>query len=418
MLNKDEILKSIQTAQSRYIREQSLEVIFNDLLNDLLRITGSEYGFIGDILHKEDGTPYLKTRAITNIAWNEETKAFYEENAPVGLEFYNLNSLFGEVLTTNKFVLSNDPSTDPRGCGIPAGHPDLNAFLGIPFYFNDKMIGMAGIANRENGYTQEILNELNPFTSTCANIISADRSFRDKEEMESHKDEFVSIASHELKTPMASILASLKMMKDVGTGDIDLSSSEVQDVLNIAIQNGERMNRIVGELLNFNKLERQNLPMELDTHSLDELLNQSLFTFKDLFSECGIKFSLEADSDLTICTDKDRFQQVIGNLLDNAIKYSESGTEVKLIAKNSDSNILVQVIDQGIGIAPEKQKDLFKSFYQVDASDSRSQKGIGLGLSICRLILKEMSGTIEVESELGKGSTFSVFLPKVCLISL
>jgi len=417
MLNKDEILKSIQTAQSRYIREQSLEVIFNELLNDLLRITGSEYGFIGDVLLKDEETPYLKTRAITNIAWNEETKAFYEENAPMGLEFYNLNSLFGEVLTKKKYVLSNDPSNDPRGCGIPAGHPDLNAFLGIPFYFNDKLIGMAGIANRENGYTEEILEDLSPFTSTCANIISADRSYREREEMESHKDEFVSIVSHELKTPMASILAALKMMKDVGTGSIDLSSSEVQDVLGIAIQNGERMNRIIGELLNFNKLERQNLPMELSAHSLDDLLNQSLFTFKDLFSESGIKFSLEADSNLTICTDKDRFQQVIGNLLDNAIKYSEKGSEVKLIAKDSDSNILVQVIDQGIGIAEEKHKNLFKSFYQVDASDSRSHKGIGLGLSICRLILKEMSGTIEVESEVGKGSTFSVLLPKICPIT-
>jgi hypothetical protein len=90
MLKTEEILRSIQIAQSRYIRDQSLEVIFNDLLNDLLRITGSEYGFIGEALRKEDGTLYLKTRAITNISWNDETRKFYEENAPMGLEFYNL----------------------------------------------------------------------------------------------------------------------------------------------------------------------------------------------------------------------------------------------------------------------------------------------------------------------------------------
>lgn len=414
MLKRDEILKSIQIAQSRYIKDQSLEVIFNDLLDDLLRITGSEYGFIGEALKKEDGTPYLKTRAITNIAWNDETRVFYEENAPMGLEFFNLKSLFGEVLVTSKSVISNDPSNDPRGCGIPVGHPDLNAFLGIPFYFNDEMIGMAGIANRKDGYTEEIIEELNPFTSTCANIISADQSYRKRMEMESHKDEFVSIISHELKTPMASILASLKIIKDSNEKNIELSEQEVSDLIEIAIQNGDRMNRIVGELLNFNKLEKRNLPMELDKYKLDDLLNQSLLTFKEIFSTNKINFSLETESELTICTDSDRFQQVIGNLLDNAVKYSELGSKVTLVAKESNSNILIQVIDEGCGIPPRKQKDLFKSFYQVDASDSRSHSGIGLGLSICRLILKEMSGTIEVESEVGKGSTFSILLPKVC----
>jgi signal transduction histidine kinase len=297
------------------------------------------------------------------------------------------------------------------------GHPDLNAFLGIPFFFNDELIGMGGIANRQTGYTEEIIDELKPFTSTCANIISADRTFRDRKEMESHKDEFVSIVSHELKTPMASILASLKMFKDVKAGNLELSKEETYEILDIAIQNGERMNRIIGDLLNFNKLERKNLPMVLDTHNLDDLLKQSLFTFKDMFARNEINFKLESDSNLTICTDKDRFLQVIGNLLDNAIKYSDAGSEVKLIAKESNSNILIQVIDQGSGIAAESFKNLFKSFYQVDASDSRSHTGIGLGLSICRLILNEMSGTIEVQSEVGKGSAFSILLPKVCPIN-
>ncbi|TNF26469.1 MAG: GHKL domain-containing protein, partial [Deltaproteobacteria bacterium] len=409
--------RSIQIAQSRYIRDQSLEVIFNDLLNDLLSITGSEYGFIGETHKKEDGTLYLKTRAITNIAWNEETQKFYQENAPMGLEFYNLKSLFGEVLVSKKYVISNDPKNDPRGCGIPAGHPDLNAFLGIPFFFNDELIGMAGIANRSEGFYDEIVDELKPFTSTCANIISADRTFRERREMESHKDEFVSIVSHELKTPMASILASLKMFKDVKAGTLELSKQETDEILEIAIQNGERMNRIIGDLLNFNKLERKNLPMVLDTHNLDDLLKKSFITFKDMFDKNKIAFKLESDPSLTICTDKDRFLQVIGNLLENAIKYSDSRTEVKLIAKESSSNILIQVIDQGRGIPAESMKNLFKSFYQVDASDSRSHTGIGLGLSICRLILNEMSGSIEVQSEIGKGSTFSILLPKVCPIN-
>lgn len=174
LLQSNNLLKAISNIQYKFISDIDPQVLFDGLLKDLLALTGSEYGFIGEIFYNTDGSPYLKTHAITNIAWNDETRALYEKYAPA-FEFRNLKSLFGEVMTTGKPVISNNPASDPRRCGLPEGHPPLNAFLGLPFYSGNNLIGMVGIANRQNGYDEKLIEYLQPFLSTCSNIITAYR---------------------------------------------------------------------------------------------------------------------------------------------------------------------------------------------------------------------------------------------------
>lgn len=149
------------------------QLLFDGLLSNFLTVTDSEYGFIGERLQRPDGRLYLKTHAITNIAWDEATLAFYEEHAPMGLEFDRLDSLFGQVILTGRPLISNSPKTDPRACGIPEGHPDLHCFLGIPLMLGEKFLGMAGIANREGGYDAELLRYLEPLISSTAALIYA-----------------------------------------------------------------------------------------------------------------------------------------------------------------------------------------------------------------------------------------------------
>lgn len=125
------------------------------------------------MFYQSDGAPYLKEHAITNIAWDEATRALLEAHSKTGLEFRKLNTLYGAVLTTGKVVISNTPSIDPRRHGIPEGHPPLNAFLGTPFYNGKKLVGMVGLANRPGGYDEELVEYLEPLLFTCANIIEA-----------------------------------------------------------------------------------------------------------------------------------------------------------------------------------------------------------------------------------------------------
>jgi hypothetical protein len=142
------LLEAITKAHTEFVDLVEPTKLFDGLLELLLNITNSEYGFIGEILHSDEGRPYLKTFSITNIAWNKETRKFYEENAPQGMEFHNLKTLFGQVMVTRERIISNHPGTDPRRGGLPEGHPPLNAFLGLPVNSGGSMIGMAGIANR------------------------------------------------------------------------------------------------------------------------------------------------------------------------------------------------------------------------------------------------------------------------------
>lgn len=171
----NDLLKAITRAQSQFISDVDPNILFDEVLRNILSLTQSEYGFIGEILYTAGGEPFVKTHAISNIAWNEEMQAFYEKHAPDGMEFYNLKTLWGEVITTGKPVISNNPSADPRSGGLPEGHPSLNVFLGLPFYSGKKLIGMVGIANCPSGYDEEVVRYLQPFLSTCANIIEAYR---------------------------------------------------------------------------------------------------------------------------------------------------------------------------------------------------------------------------------------------------
>jgi PAS domain S-box-containing protein len=157
---------------------------FDMVLKGLLDLTESEYGFMGEVFY-ENGQPYLKTYALTNIAWNEETKKFYEEHAPQGLEFKNLDTLFGYALKYKTVVISDKPAEDPRRGGLPAGHPSLNAFMGIPIMNTQGLlIGMIGVANKKNGYTEQDAQFLNTFLDSFANIIQTFKAERKRLEAE------------------------------------------------------------------------------------------------------------------------------------------------------------------------------------------------------------------------------------------
>jgi GAF domain len=153
---KLDLLNTIARVQRQFFQSESPKVIFGTMLDALLNLLDSEYGFIGEVKYNEDGSKYLQTHAITNIAWDNVTRQFFEENIGNGLKFTNLHSLFGEVITTALPVISNDPKTDQRGCGIPKGHPPLDHFLGVPFFMpGGEMNGMVGISNKPGGYKED-----------------------------------------------------------------------------------------------------------------------------------------------------------------------------------------------------------------------------------------------------------------------
>ena len=189
-LNAVKLLETISQTLSSYITESNPWVLFNGLLDDLLSLTGSEYGFIGEVFYHQ-GQPYIRSYATTNIAWSAETRQLYKETADKGMLFSKLDSLYGEVLKTARPVISNNPADDTRSGGLPKGHPPLNSFLGLPFYCGQELQGVVGIANRSTGYEQSLVDYLAPFLSTCSNLIRAYRNnvkrLQIEDELQSYK---------------------------------------------------------------------------------------------------------------------------------------------------------------------------------------------------------------------------------------
>jgi PAS domain S-box-containing protein len=173
-----QLQEAITLAQANFIRDTEMRGAFDGLLKDLLALTDSEYGFLSEVLYGTDGKPYLKTYAITDIAWNAETRLFYDTHVEQGMEFHNLNTLFGRAVLTREPVIANEAPSDPRRGGLPAGHPALNAFLGLPIFLEGRMVAMLGIANRPQGYDHALIDFLHPLLVTIGQMVEAVRQQR------------------------------------------------------------------------------------------------------------------------------------------------------------------------------------------------------------------------------------------------
>ena len=169
------VLAAIATVQNEFISgDLTTRDSFDELLETVLRLTGSEYGFVGEVREDETGR-YIKTLAISNIAWDEGSRAFYDAHAGEGLEFRNLDTLYGHSLKTGETVLSNAPSEHPSARGLPEGHPPLNAYAGVPLHSHGELVAMLGLANRPGGFNTRVLEVCAPLLQTIGDLIHARR---------------------------------------------------------------------------------------------------------------------------------------------------------------------------------------------------------------------------------------------------
>ncbi|MBI5494817.1 MAG: GAF domain-containing protein [Deltaproteobacteria bacterium] len=179
-----DLLAAISDAQRAFIATGDRTTLFDDLLAAVLRLTRSEYGFIGETLPGTPGKPVLRLRAFTDLAWDHASRELAERFSSDGMDLDNPDSLLGAVLTTRAPVVANDPAADPRRAGTPPGHPPLRSFLGLPLLSGGELVGMVGVANREGGYPPALVDSLSPLMDTCGAILHALREERDRKAAE------------------------------------------------------------------------------------------------------------------------------------------------------------------------------------------------------------------------------------------
>jgi len=216
--------------------------------------------------------------------------------------------------------------------------------------------------------------------------------------------EFTADASHELKTPICALKGEAEVLLSK-----ERHVEEYKEGLAHFIVQFEHMNRMINDLILLSKFDSSQAGLKVVPLRLDLLVKDICNLFKILTDQKDINLIIEPLPEIMVMGDKVLLQQLFTNLIDNAIKYTQKGS-IRITVEKNNGNALVKIKDTGIGISKEEQKNIFKRFYRVDKSRSKETGGVGLGLSIAEWIAHAHQGRIEVDSELNKGSTFTVYL--------
>ncbi len=224
-------------------------------------------------------------------------------------------------------------------------------------------------------------------------------------ELDAAKTNFIATVSHELKTPIASILMSLQLLENEQTGNINEQQRQLMDGIK---DDSNRLLKITGELLKLSQVETGNIQLSMQQSNPTEILQYALDAVKNTAEQNGIKISVTAADDLPMVkADTEKTAWVLINLLSNAIRYSEAGTPIEVAVTAKDAQVHFAVKDKGKGIALAYQHKIFDRYYQVPGS---SKSGTGLGLAISKEFIEAQGGEIRLESQPGEGSTFTVVL--------
>lgn len=241
-------------------------------------------------------------------------------------------------------------------------------------------------------------------------VLLVARDLTELKRLERIRRDFVANVSHELRTPIATLRSLAEALLMGGKDDPEVLDRFLQAIADEA----ERMGKLLDNLLELARLEAGRREWRWQSVSVSDCVTQVAERFKPFAEGKGLKLTVRAEPDLMVRTDPEALTQILSNLLDNAIKYTERG-EIAVVAERLETAdgvwVAVHVRDTGIGIPPEHLPRIFERFYRVDKARSHQQGGFGLGLSIAKHLAESLGGKITVQSEVGKGSTFTVWLP-------
>lgn len=231
-------------------------------------------------------------------------------------------------------------------------------------------------------------------------------SFQKELSLARQKNNFLLSITHELKSPLASIRLGLEtLIKRLNAAE------KFQRIMHNSLQDVDRLSNLVDNILLAARMENNSYPFQWEELNLSKLAQNAVSSIKETMGEKG-NFNSEIAENIYCKSDRMAFNAVLINLLENAVKYSPAGSPVSLTLREDQSNILIEVADEGIGIPENEKSEIFKKFYRIGNEETRNTKGTGLGLYIVQNIVQQMKGKIEVTDNEGKGSVFKVKFPK------
>ncbi|MFO7719965.1 MAG: PAS domain S-box protein [Gillisia sp.] len=332
------------------------------------------------------------------------------KNAAEGLGMPRHTEMFQPTFVDKKVVRVDDIHQHPAygknapHTGLPKGHFDVTSYMAIPVVsktgdvIGGLLYGHPKRAMFSKEHEQLVIN----IAAQAAVSLDNSRLFEKVKSLSDKKDEFIALASHELKTPLTTMKGYLQLLSKQET---DTTNGMF---VNKALNQVEKLNNLVEDILNMSRIEKGILEFNLEVFDLREMLEEIAETFSysakthEIVSNVGEKPAI-------IKGDKQRIEQAVLNLMTNAIKYSPAANAINLNLELSAETVRIGVRDEGIGLTPDQKRQLFTRFYR--AENSKGINGLGLGLYLTKQIVDRHQGKIEVASEYGKGSEFIITLP-------
>lgn len=246
------------------------------------------------------------------------------------------------------------------------------------------------------------------------NLLEANVKLSEKnqklEELDELKDNFLSMVSHELWSPLTTVQGYISFVKDEKAGPL---SNQQKEILAITDEQVEHLSHLISELIDISKIEADKFEIKLECLNVKTTVDKVIESFRQQANDKNIILDNRLPKQISpILADRKRIVQILNNILGNAIKFSPPGTRVFVNSKEGDKTVEFSIVDEGIGIPADKLAKVFGKFYQVDSRSKRRYGGCGLGLAIAKSIIELHKGKIWVESELDKGSKFFFEIPK------
>lgn len=289
---------------------------------------------------------------------------------------------------------------------------NLHSLIFTPLKSRGKIIGVLTIASSypKFSYTQEYANFMEELAIRAGLAVDNSRLFSEAQEALRTRDEFLSIASHELKTPLTSILLNLQLIlqKIHNAANQKIEMKEIEGMIETSKNQSDRLSRLISDLLNISLISTGRLVIEKEQMNLSDVVHEVIKRFEVQLDKAHIPIDWRNNKKLVGNWDKVRLEQVVTNLISNAIKYGKNKPVTIRLTRNKNMAVL-KIKDRGIGIKKKDRKHIFERFKR--GANSKDFKGLGVGLYISRQIVEAHQGNLSVISSVGKGTTFTVSLP-------